>query len=242
MLKIIDEGEVREHRNKKNFSVRICCVCKSPETGKNFNGNPHWYNCTCNNIDCTGYLCSVCKARHYNDLPDSYININKLISNSRTCQLAVNSETGKGLIGEAVIAKVRKLEIISIKLNNFKSKFDLTRDVEHGMIQSKLRQLYYGDWITYIGTEHIFDTLFYICISKDMKDIERIYIIPQTELYGIQTVKIIRNPSSSKILKWDKYNVDPKPYNDAYHSLMEFLKDKKYFGIEDIKKWLNDGK
>jgi hypothetical protein len=27
-----------------------------------------------------------------------------------------------------------------------------------------------------------------------------------------------------------------------YFKCMEFLKDKEYFDIEDIKKWLNDGK
>jgi len=36
--------------------------------------------------------------------------------------------------------------------------------------------------------------------------------------------------------------MDTGIYKDAYQDLMEFLKDKRFFTIEDIKKWLKVGK
>lgn len=57
----------------------------------------------------------------------------------------------------------------------------------------------------------------------------------ESELYGSQNVTIYGNSKSSK---WKKFRIDEKPYNDVYHSLMSHLKDKKFFGIVDIKEWL----
>lgn len=39
--------------------------------------------------------------------------------------------------------------------------------------------------------------------------------------------------------KYDQFKVDPQSYNDTYKSLMSYLGDRKFFGIEDIKKWLS---
>lgn len=47
----------------------------------------------------------------------------KHLNKSKIKQLSIYSNKGKGLIAEAVIAKVRKLEIVCIKLDNFNSKF-----------------------------------------------------------------------------------------------------------------------
>mgnify|MGYP003394172791 CR=1 FL=1 len=82
----------------------------------------------------------------------------KIDRSSRYDYLNKDSETGKGLIGEAVIAKVRCLDIITIKLDKFNSKFDLSHDQEYYMIQSKIRRPYYGEWSIAFGMEHNFDT------------------------------------------------------------------------------------
>lgn len=40
------------------------------------------------------------------------------------------------------------------------------------------------------------------------------------------------------ILKWEGYKINENIYNEAYQDIMYYLKDRKYFDIEDIKKWL----
>jgi len=90
-----------------------------------------------------------------------------------------------------------------------------------------------------IDTRRKIDCDTYVCLghTSDRIDIESVWIIPNEEnIYNRKDIKIWK--TSERISKYDKFKTDPKPYNDAYHSLMEFLKDKKYFGIEDIKKWL----
>lgn len=41
-----------------------------------------------------------------------------------------------------------------------------------------------------------------------------------------------------KTSKYDRFKVDPKPYDSSYQDLMLYIRDKKFFGIEDIKAWL----
>ena len=38
---------------------------------------------------------------------------------------------------------------------------------------------------------------------------------------------------------YEKYKIDERPYNDAYHNLMKYLGGREYFGIEDLIKWLS---
>ncbi len=184
-------------------------------------------------------LCYKCYMKYYNSLPDSHNSLKKSISSLRTNNISNTATSYMGILGEAVIAKVRKLKVHSIETNNFCLKLDLSLDREYDIIQSKLRTPYcgeiYKDWKVSFGTEHHFNTLFVLCVSKDRRNIERVYAILEKELYGLNGISLTRSYS-----KYDKFRIDEKPYNDAYHNLMEFLKDKKYFGIEDIKKWLED--
>lgn len=120
-------------------------------------------------------------------------------------------------------------------MDNFRTRFDLSLDPEYDIIQSRLRSPYYGDWLVSIR-EQYFDTLFALCMSNGMADIKGIYAIPQKELRNTTAIRICRNS------KWKKFRISEKQYNDAYHSLMSYLKNRKYFGMEDIKKWLDDDK
>lgn len=219
---------------KNYFEGRRCSICGNDKSYQN-----HWYKrySEKGTWDKKSYMCLRCYGRYD---PDSGHNQIKIIANSRNCQLDIRSPSGKGLIGEATIAKVRKLDVISIMLDHFGSKFDLSLDPEFGNIQSKLRNSRYGNYDVYFGMLHDFDTLFVICINEDTDNIESICVIPEDELYGITNITIYNNPKYGS--KWDKYTLNKdniKPYNDTYVSLMELLKDRKYFGIEDIKKWLD---
>src|SRR3989338_9612420 len=104
-------------------------------------GYPDWrrYKYRKEGWDGKSYICTRCESKERQRLPDSRNNAIKAIANSRNSLLDIDSNTAKGLIGEAIIAKVRDLEVISIKLDNFRTRFDLSLDSEYDIIQSKLR-------------------------------------------------------------------------------------------------------
>jgi hypothetical protein len=131
-------------------------------------------------------------------------------------------------------------------------KFDHFIDIRHekyGSVDAKgaaLKSYKYidtrGDTIIYykwiLSTRRKVDCNTYICLGYDSerKNIIMVWIIPNEgwicNLSNIDIYKTFR-PS-----KYDQFKVDPKSYNDAYKSLMSYLGDRKFFGIEDIKKWL----
>lgn len=79
----------------------------------------------------------------------------------------------------------------------------------------------------------------YICIGYNInrQNIDNVWIIPNDdENSNLARFKIAKN--LYKTSKYDKFKVDPKLYNEIYHDLMEYFKDKKYFGVEDIKNWI----
>lgn len=226
MLKIVEDADSRN-----------CCQCESIETTR-YRGIEHWHKCKCGKDLCTGWLCKICYTREHHKSPDGYVTTINSMSKHNTGLLGIDSETGKGLIGESVVAKVRKLEIVAIKSNNFRSKFDLSEDEEYRNIQVKIAAPQYGDWFASIGRGHNFDTLFGLCMDKIMKNVKRMYVVPVAELLGVSTISFRGHPLPSIGSKWDKFRIDEKPYNDTYHSLMLYLNDKKYFGADDISKWL----
>lgn len=224
-------------KNKEFIEDRKCNKCG--KTG-NYKDIPYRYYDNREIWDRKTFLCKRCKAEDYNNERKSIIDFN-------TGNLDKNSSSGKGIIGEVVVAKVRNIDILSIKFNNFTLILDLSFDKEYGNIQVKIRMWRLkrkGNWKcgawSSIGFDvaYDFDTLFVICISKDGNNIDRIYAIPRDELSGITGITIYENTSPSRGSKWEKFRIGEKIYNENYHSIMSFLRDKKYFGIEDIKKWM----
>lgn len=210
---------------------RKCCRCDADLSIEKHHGYRE-YN---DKGQWTGkWLCQSCWDLYSSESTHNAI---KFVTNCRNDQIGKYKTQGKGIIGEAVIAKVRKLDIISIQMDNFRFKFDLSIDQQYKRIQAKFRIPLYGECNVVFGDDHNFDTLFVLYTSKGMKDIERVYAIPEKELYDKKGIRIVNN-DSIRGSKWENFRVDNEPYNAVYHSLMEFIKDKKYFGIEDIKKWL----
>lgn len=242
----VDKEKIRQiqdqYKGVKRKSLvrgRVCCVCGRNNTLKRENGKEDWYHKYDNDENWTGrYLCNKCYITEYQERPDSQRNIFKAISKGRTGELSINDNNAFGLIGEAIIAKVRNLEVVSIKLDKFNTTFDLSNDPEFGIIEAKIRNLQksigsriYEFWVLHIDN-YYFDHLLILCVRYNKKNIERTYVIPRKDI-STTSISIFMND-----LKWKKFRIDEKPYNDAYQSLMSFLSDKKYFGIEDIKKWM----
>lgn len=234
-LRIIDKDETVDHSNTK------CCKCGKNETYVRPNGSAEWlrYRCKEGIWDRKSYLCKKCYTNDYQSNPDSQNNIKKLLANCRNGNLAKNSETGKGLIGEAVLAKTRSLKIINIESDNFNSKIDLSYDNEYGIIQSKSGISMIGKWEFGTGGIRWCDTLGLLCIDRYRLAIIRLYMIPSKHVkVSTITINDTINPRGSK---WDKFRIDENAYNNAYQNLMYYLKDKDFFGIKDIKKWLDGG-
>lgn len=225
-------------RGKIDHSNTVCCICGGKNTYIKPCGDPVWFKDRNEFGIFTGkYICKECYDIEQGEKEDSHQNKMKGVSQLRNNQLKIDGEVGKGLIGEAVVANVRGLKICNIEENNFNSLYDLTYDIEYGIIQVKFRQIYYGDWIVPIG-EHNFDTLCILCADKYLKNIKKVYMIPERIICQKGTVHIYENPSKGGGGWYQDYMIDEKPYNSSYQSLMLYLKGRKYFGIKDIQKWM----
>ncbi len=234
-------GRKIDHANTK------CHICDSKDTYIRPNGDSEWFRYRDENGIWNGksYMCKSCYGKLYQKHPNSSNSAKKSVANCRTGQLSIYSETGKGLIYEAVVAKVRNLRNMNIDEDNFRSKFDLSLDPEFGRPQIKGSTLIGKQFHISIGEERNFDHIWILC--KDRNCIKKVYIIPVSEVSDLCNTYInifddwSKKERERSNFEWvEKYKVDERPYNDAYQNLMEYLKNKKYFGIEDIKKWLCD--
>lgn len=241
--------EIRDKYYKEKderLKERRCYICGGSETGKTSDGKPDWRRYKIDkegSYDRNGYwdrkshICIKCESMERQKFPDSQNNMMKSISNWRIGELGIYVKNGKGLIGEAIIAKVRNLEIIAIKMDGLRNKIDFSYDDEYGIIQGKVRTFKNGKWnVGNYVNEEIFDYIFLICMDEYWKNIERVYAIPRIELIDRTGFAIVKNPS--RPTWYYGYRIDEKHYNDVYHDFIRYLGDKKYFGIEDIKKWL----
>lgn len=197
--------------NKEN----ICDICK---TNKLIPGNAlREHN---KNGDWTGrWLCKKCYDKYD---PNSSHSIMKDRRDFRNNNLDPNVTTGKGYIFEQITVKVRGVSNLNIENDNFNSQLDHSKDPEYGVLQSKgaVYNPMYGSWKFHVQNdqEKEFDNLFAYCMSRDMKNVERVYIIPWEEVIKRKSISIIKNPS--KGVQWyEKYRIDEKLYNDTYHNM-----------------------
>jgi hypothetical protein len=210
----------------KDFEEIRCCVCDFYEIIKDYR-RYKWTLHMCDKKDCTGYLCSRCYQKY--DQRSSG-NKRKSVAKCRNKLLEKSSSIGKGFIGEMIIARTLNFFNCNLELDNFGYCVDLYDPVLYKKIQVKTREPYYGSYTIHFGIEHNFYTLFILCMDKDSKNVTRVYIIPESELYGITTVTIY-DKTIRGISKWEKFRVDEKSYNEMYHSMKiencKVLKDDK---------------
>lgn len=225
--------DIGKSRNRVDHSNTICCICGSNKTS----GSWLRYRDKNGNWDYKSYQCTKCYSEILNKLPDSYQNFNKLLRKCRSGTFSIKDNMGKGYIGEFVLAKVRGLENINVATDNYHSKFDL-RDMEYGLVQSKFRVLNSGKWVVRLGMDHNFDTIIALCLSEDMTMVERVYLIPEGETYGLTNLTFYKD-TPRRLSKWEKFRIDERPYDDTYKSIMYYLKDRHRFSISDLIQWLN---
>lgn len=242
----IAQRKYEYNKRKKDLLLggRICCKCGSTKTYVSSSGSHDWRHCECEKEKCTKWLCKGCSSREYQMCPDSPNNIKKVMRDIRLGQLDRYSTNGQGFIGEAVVQAIDILKNINLEFDNFRAEYDLFSPESRIRFQIKTPSLDKDKkWHINIGMEHNFDILIIICIYG--KYIGRVYKIPESEpkLYGETSINIYEDWSKvckrdPKFICVEKYRIAEKPYNDAFNSLMTFLGDKKYIGVEDIKKWI----
>lgn len=181
---------------------------------------------TCMERDLNGnttgkYVCLRCYNNIYSvKLPDSHQNIQKQMRDSRLCNLDINSESGKTFVLEQVTSKARGIENLNLKNDNFRSKNDHSIDKDYGILDTKVSVLGFNSWqfnVTKLKRKE-FDNMIGHCTDRHMRNVVKTVIIPKFEIMKRESIKIYKNDE----YRWyEKYIVDEKPYNDAYHNLNE---------------------
>ena len=127
-------------------------------------------------------------------------------------------------VGDIVVIKVRKLVGCSLDVSNPIPKFNMVPDSEYGVIKTKFKVFYDGDYKMSISTARDFDTLIVFLLNKGKGIIEKVYAIPKKELEGKRGITL---NDTEKIYK--KFRIDEKPYNDIYRR----MRTEKYSIFED---------
>lgn len=240
-------------KRRANHINTKCHVCGRNETSKGFSGAYKWIKYTTDkkgNWDMNGvwdrksYLCNKCYMNFYHKLPDTNHGIMKKYAQCRTGGLSKDSENGKSLIDEAVIAKILGIVILNIKMDNFKWSIDMEH-MKYGKIDVKGSTLQYYHigyseserWEFSIRRKIDCDTNFLLGYDNKRENILQMLIIPNEYIFEKENITIVNN--AFRTSKYDRFIInDISQYNDVYKNLILYLKDKERFGIEDIKKWL----
>jgi hypothetical protein len=231
---------------KEEIKKRKCCICGGNETYVDNSGVYIWnkHKDENGNWDGVSYTCKKCRRKEIFELekiPDSHYNYLKSNAKYRTKGFDLEDSRDKFIIGEVVVCKALKIENINIITDNFNSSIDTNHEY-YKKIDVKIESPTEDEkWKFHTRRKWDCDHYFCLGVDENWKNIEATLIIPNDGwVTDISSINISRYPKNSS--KYDQFRVDTRIYNDTYQDLMEFLKDKRLFTIEDIKKWLKVGK
>lgn len=222
--KIIEKRkEYSDMKRNKYFEGRICCICGLDKTYMK-GDTPVWStHDVCNYDNCTGFICASCSYKSKSKLRNGIFTLSDIFDGDITW-----------FIGECVVCKTVNVKNRNIEENNFWSKTDTLKHQIYGYIEIKTVGLNEGKWQATIG-RHEFDSLIILCMDKGNKKVKRVYII--SDIKGLNGISLYENTRLT-ISKWEEFRIDEKLYDDNYQNLLLYLKDKEFFGIEDLNNWL----
>lgn len=200
MIPLVDIGDSKSKRDV--LIDRKCFRCGNPDTYVSkktgvaawrkrkiiVNGKKVW--------DGENYYCDLCE--------------HKLRRKCRNKDWKKDSNQGKGFRVEQAIAKALDLKNCNLELDNFNAVFDLYDPVKYKDIQSRSAGLVLmiKRWPKADGTEGVkrylgwqignldpfkeYDNLFAVCMTKNYKDIDRIYVIPVDRLPASEGIIIYK--------------------------------------------------
>lgn len=226
---VIKETEIITNRKRRykgdivvNHENTTCYLCNSKETYIHPNGRSVWckyktdnnrnFTMKGTNWDGKSYICQKC----YDE--QKYQENGKLKAKSRNKELSKNSTSGKGFIGEQIWCKVRGVKNCNIELDNFHTPKDHSPDPEYGIVNTKTSKYNekYRYWSGFDIENDECDNFVLFCMNKEWTNIERTYIIPKKVVGNRTRITISKNTVNSW---YSKYQIDEKPYNEAYHSM-----------------------
>lgn len=221
---------------------RKCNKCRNNDTYVDNSGRKVWLRYYGENNkeewDGKSWICNNCYHKILNNIPNSYKNIIKLMTNSRNKNLDISSETGKGLIGECIVANVFEIRSCNgcniIKNYDFHNPYDLDHGTiltygKYGKIDVKTSKLLENPLGHYKWTFHNYgkiDCDSYICIGFDefRNNVESVHIIPNDKnIINANDIGIYKYVDISRGSKWSEFMVDHKQYNDVYHFILSNL-------------------
>lgn len=221
------KGCVLDNRRKtkiqKDRKCGRCGICGSDKTYMK-GDTPVWStHDVCNYDNCTGFICASCSYKSKSKLRNGRFTLSDIFDGDITW-----------FIGECVVCKTINVKNRNIEENNFWSKTDTLKHQIYGYIEIKTVGLNEGKWQATIG-RHEFDSLIILCMDKGNKKVKRVYII--SDIKGLNGISLYENTRLT-ISKWEEFRIDEKLYDDNYQNLLLYLKDKEFFGIEDLNNWL----
>lgn len=210
--KIRLQNAAEQIKNKLYYiNGRKCCVCGSDKSSgswcKYYDKNGYWNG--------TSWICSKCYATITRDSDWKKGNLDPL------------SATGKGFIGQQIVAQTYNVEDCNIKMNNFHFYVDISKISGYGYCEVKIRsfdilQGKYEQWLFDTRREQDYDTLLTLCMdrNKPWKDVEEVYAFPwEIVIYRNKANITITRNSLKKDHWYDEFKIDEKPFNEKYHNL-----------------------
>lgn len=213
MLEIIDKKDVRK-----------CFICGNEKTFVDSDGRQHWAYHYNEKGECTEeWLCNTCRMntesvkKYYKDRYDEL----KHITDCRNAHIDIKRARCRGCIGVQICAITLGVNILDIEMDNFRYFVDLSMHQEYGYSEVKTATLNIREGRWYFSKIHKenFDTLLLVCMDQYgyWKDVKRVYAIPTNMITTTTTITIYLNPS--RVVWYESFEIDAKPYNDTYHNM-----------------------
>lgn len=188
-----------------------CYVCGRDKSSGNwcryYDRNGGW--------DGVHYICSACYETNRRDSDWKKGNLDPL------------SSTGKGFIGQQVVAKRYNVEDCNLLMNNFHFYVDISKIEEYGYCEVKTRSFdilkdKYEQWLFDTIREQEYDTLILLCMDRNIPwtNVERAYAIPWEVVVNRNKTNITIARNSLRNGHWhEEFRIDEKPFNEIYHNM-----------------------
>lgn len=186
---------------EKRTGLENCCIC-----GNLKKENQKWITSGLQNNE---VMCIRCYKKSFND----YLNGN----------LNVDSSTGFGFLAQRVVAKTLKLKLkndcnCSV---NFRHPYDLYDKNKYGKIDVKARCLWNNNqWEFTLRNSGSTNTFILVGFDENKKNILRVWIVDANDNLAVKKKRIyITNNLRCGLKRAKPWEVESKPYNDAFHAM-----------------------
>lgn len=194
------------------FKGRKCRKCGNDISDPSRDNHGTRYLDDKGNWDGKSWLCNCCYMKDYNkDRNDN--------ADWRTGNLSRYSPSGKGFIGAQIVARTLGVDDCNIIMDNFNFYIDLGKHSKYGYIEVKTATLDIecGEW------SFILNLWKQILVCMDQyepwKNVKKLYAISYGYVINNKGITITDITSKYSKLKWERFKIDEKPFDDTYHKM-----------------------